>query len=57
MPGLLLASLTSAEGSGNVPKFAVITSMLFAACLIGEMLERALFFTACAAPRMPGAIR
>ncbi len=29
----------------------------FAACLAGELLERYLFFAACAAPRMPGGLR
>jgi formate dehydrogenase iron-sulfur subunit len=62
MPAMLLISLISSNDNGsndngNVPRFVVITSMLFAACLIGEILERALFFTACAAPRMPGGIR
>jgi formate dehydrogenase iron-sulfur subunit len=57
MPTMLLISLASANGSSNVPQFVVVTSMLFVACLIGEMLERALFFSACAAPRMPGGIR
>jgi formate dehydrogenase iron-sulfur subunit len=31
--------------------------MLFAATLAGELLERYLFFAACAAPRMPGRLR
>jgi formate dehydrogenase iron-sulfur subunit len=55
MPAFLLASLAS--GAQNLPQFVVVTSMLFVACLVGELLERALFFTACAAPKMPGAIR
>jgi hypothetical protein len=38
-------------------RFVVITGMLFVACLVGEILERVLFFAACAAPRMPGGIR
>ena len=38
-------------------QFAVTTGLLFVACLAGELLERYLFFTACAAPRMPGGIR
>jgi Fe-S-cluster-containing dehydrogenase component/DMSO reductase anchor subunit len=57
MPGFLLVSLASAANAVNLPQFVVITSMLFVACLVGELLERVLFFTACAAPRMPGGIR
>jgi formate dehydrogenase iron-sulfur subunit len=57
MPALLLFSIESASGSANVSQFVVITGMLFVACLAGEFLERILFFSACATPRMPGAIR
>jgi len=57
MPAFLLLSLASASGAENLPRFVVVTSMLFIACLVGELLERALFFTACAAPKMPGGIR
>jgi formate dehydrogenase iron-sulfur subunit len=57
MPAFLLVSLTSTPNADNLPQFVVITGMLFVACLVGELLERALFFTACAAPRMPGGIR
>ena len=32
-------------------------TMLFGACVIGELLERYLFFAAVAAPRMPGSLR
>jgi formate dehydrogenase iron-sulfur subunit len=55
MPAFLLLSLSS--GEQNLPQFVVVTSMLFIASLVGELLERALFFTACAAPKMPGGIR
>jgi Fe-S-cluster-containing dehydrogenase component/DMSO reductase anchor subunit len=41
----------------DIPPFLATTVLLFAACLAGELLERHLFFSACAAPRMPGAIR
>ena len=34
----------------------LIVSILFIACLAGELLERYLFFSAVAAPRMPGVI-
>jgi DMSO reductase anchor subunit len=55
---LMLASeaATLSDGHGQV-QFVVMTGLLFAACLAGELLERFLFFAACAAPQMPGAIR
>ena len=56
MPSFLLMSFASAGAADDLPKFIVITGLLFVACLVGELLERALFFTACAAPRMPGSI-
>jgi formate dehydrogenase iron-sulfur subunit len=56
MPALLLTELPTFSAS-SIVQFSVMTSMLFAACLAGELVERYLFFTACAAPRMPGAIR
>ncbi|MDF1744561.1 MAG: dimethyl sulfoxide reductase anchor subunit [Gimesia sp.] len=34
-----------------------IVCMMFIACLAGELLERYLFFSAVAAPRMPGVLR
>jgi Fe-S-cluster-containing dehydrogenase component/DMSO reductase anchor subunit len=51
--------LRQASEAGNVTgvEFVAATSLLFIACLAGELLERYLFFTACAAPRMPGGIR
>jgi hypothetical protein len=55
---LMLASEAAAlpDGDGQV-QFVVMTGLLFAACLAGELLERYLFFAACAAPQMPGGIR
>lgn len=53
MPVMLLEFLTSAQDA----RFVIATSFVFLACLAGELLERYLFFTACAAPRMPGSIR
>jgi hypothetical protein len=53
MPLLLLSALHASEEA----RFVVATSLIFLACLVGEVLERYLFFTACAAPRMPGSIR
>jgi hypothetical protein len=56
MPAFLLMSFTAVGPTGDLPKFVIITGILFVACLVGELLERALFFAACAAPRMPGSI-
>jgi DMSO reductase anchor subunit len=55
MPGLLLGYLSTSAG-GNHPQFAIATATLCLACLAGELLERFLFFAACATPRMPGTI-
>lgn len=57
MPAILLAHWHVIVQSGDVPRFAVLSGALFVASLAGELLERSLFFTACAAPRMPGGIR
>ena len=55
MPALLLKATSE---SPQDPVFLIIvTSMLFVACLAGELLERYLFFAAVASPRMPGSIR
>jgi formate dehydrogenase iron-sulfur subunit len=56
MPVLLLNALPTLS-STSVVQFAAMTGLLFVACLAGELLERYLFFAACAAPRMPGGIR
>ncbi|MBI3469684.1 MAG: dimethyl sulfoxide reductase anchor subunit [Planctomycetes bacterium] len=56
MPAMLLVSLPAPSHSGVVQLVAT-TSVLFFAGLAGELLERYLFFAACAAPRMPGGIR
>jgi DMSO reductase anchor subunit/ferredoxin len=55
---LMLASQagTFSSGAGQI-QFVILTGLLFAACLAGELLERYLFFAACAAPQMPGGIR
>jgi Fe-S-cluster-containing dehydrogenase component/DMSO reductase anchor subunit len=57
MPAFLLAGTIGAIGGDGSLPFTIIVGMLFVACLAGELLERYLFFTACASPRMPGAIR
>jgi hypothetical protein len=56
MPLFLLKQLPTLS-SANLVQFTATTGLLFAACVAGELLERYLFFTACAAPRMPGGIR
>jgi DMSO reductase anchor subunit len=56
MPTMLLEKLPNLSGN-NIASFAAITGLLFAANVAGELLERYLFFAACAAPRMPGGIR
>jgi DMSO reductase anchor subunit/ferredoxin len=53
MPAFLLGRTTD----GALPQFVVTSGLLFVACLTGEMLERYLFFAACASPRMPGGPR
>jgi hypothetical protein len=56
MPLFLLSQLPTLS-SANLVQFTATTGLLFVACVAGELLERYLFFTACAAPRMPGGIR
>jgi hypothetical protein len=56
MPWLLLRALPSLSESTLVA-FTALTLLLFSANLAGELLERYLFFAACAAPRMPGGLR
>ena len=54
MPLFLWNELSTVD---SLRLFQVISvAMLFAACLIGELLERYQFFAACAKPRMPGPI-
>jgi DMSO reductase anchor subunit len=55
---VLLASETAALSTDQVSlQFVILTAFMFATCLAGELLERYLFFSACAAPQMPGGIR
>jgi hypothetical protein len=57
MPAFLLSHF-SAEGAKWQPMQSLIfASVLFAACLAGEILERYLFFASVAGPRMPGGLR
>jgi formate dehydrogenase iron-sulfur subunit len=56
--GLLMpAFLLRHSANAALPQFIVASGLLFVACLVGELLERYLFFAACAAPRMPGGPR
>lgn len=54
MPLMLMASQSDEFSRSSM---SILVVMLFVACLIGELLERYLFFAAVASPRMPGAIR
>jgi Fe-S-cluster-containing dehydrogenase component/DMSO reductase anchor subunit len=57
MPGfLLLTRLPSSQAHGQDLVFVILVTMLFSACLAGELLERYLFFTAVASPTMPGSL-
>jgi Fe-S-cluster-containing dehydrogenase component/DMSO reductase anchor subunit len=56
MPLFLWQSLAKLS-TANVVQFTAASGVLFVACLAGELLERCLFFSACAASRMPGGIR
>jgi DMSO reductase anchor subunit len=60
--GLLFPILLAGEAAtfavdASTVQFVALTGFMFAACLAGELLERYLFFAACAAPQMPGRIR
>jgi Fe-S-cluster-containing dehydrogenase component/DMSO reductase anchor subunit len=57
MPAILLGHLKSPTSGSGAIEFVAMAGLLFAGCLAGELLERYLFFAACAAPRMPGGIR
>jgi formate dehydrogenase iron-sulfur subunit len=57
MPALLMNQASLISGGAGQIQFVILTGVLFAACLAGELLERYMFFAACAAPQMPGGIR
>jgi formate dehydrogenase iron-sulfur subunit len=57
MPLMLLFRIEAEGAVGGDPSLVIIATMLFAACLAGELLERYLFFAAVSAPRMPGSLR
>tara|TARA_R110002111_G_scaffold153375_1_gene220116 strand:- start:53160 stop:54905 length:1746 start_codon:yes stop_codon:yes gene_type:complete len=54
MPAFLLNHQT--QPLQNLTLFIIVV-ILFIACLFGELLERYLYFSAVAAPRMPGVLR
>jgi len=56
MPGFLLLRFSPGAAESQA-ELLILTSVLFIACLAGELLERYLFFAAAAGPRMPGGIR
>jgi formate dehydrogenase iron-sulfur subunit len=56
LPLFLLNNLSDVTADLSLTRFTIITGMMVMACLISELLERYLFFAACAAPRMPGGI-
>jgi DMSO reductase anchor subunit len=57
LPLLLVGEAATLSGGSGLVQFVALTTLLFAACLSGEMLERYLFFAACVSPQMPGGIR
>jgi Fe-S-cluster-containing dehydrogenase component/DMSO reductase anchor subunit len=56
MPAFLLSSVRGNSEPEPVV-LIVVVSMLFLACLAGELLERTLFFAAVSSARMPGSLR
>lgn len=55
MPLFISAQIQTSEISTSM--LAITAGFSFLFCIIGELLERYQFFSACAAPRMPGALR
>lgn len=56
LPLFLLNNLPDFSADHSLTRITIITGMMVVASLVSELLERYLFFAACAAPRMPGAI-
>ncbi len=54
MPLLLLSSQSDEFARSSL---LILVTLLFTACLAGELLERYLFFAAASPPRMPGGLR
>lgn len=57
MPAFQLSHFLSAGSPWQPARMLIFGSVMFAACLAGELLERYLFFAAVAGPRMPGGVR
>lgn len=57
LPVSLLSHFTNSSALKDSSSLAMSAALMFAALLIGELLERYLFFAAVAAPRMPGSLR
>jgi formate dehydrogenase iron-sulfur subunit len=57
LPTMLAGDAAVLSDGAGLVQFVVLTAFIFTACLAGELLERYLFFAACAAPQMPGGIR
>ncbi len=55
LPAMVLSQLHSAQQNEFI--LMVMVSMIFIFCLVGELLERYLFFAAVATARMPGGVR
>jgi DMSO reductase anchor subunit len=56
-PVWLWHNASTAVASDRTLHVIVLSALVFIGCVVGELLERASFFAACAAPRMPGGIR
>ena len=57
LPLVLLLRLAPDETTLATVELAAFSGALFVACVVGELLERYLFFAAVAVPRMPGGLR
>jgi hypothetical protein len=55
LPGMLFQVDSSSGGTSRL-FIGLVASALFAACLASEFLERYLFFSAVAQPKMPGGV-
>lgn len=54
LPTLLDAALHEADVSGNLGMALGVATAIFLASIVGELIERYLYFTAVVSPRMPG---
>jgi len=57
LPTSLLSRFADSSAAHDSSSLAMSAALMFAALLMGELLERYLFFAAVAAPRMPGSLR